>query len=148
MSLGKDLVADSQAVPALEAVLSFTKERQAFHEAALKRRLDTRQHPLHFLFADKQTSKFRDGWKAALDYVRRSVSRLGDEPRCLPDEGHYILRFEDKDVADIVFSGCGAREAAIGAFERYGQSFHCHLFIAFASSSRAVRESGALLGGF
>lgn len=49
------------------------KEQEAFEKWALGAGYDMRQHPLHYLFTEKSTSSARDGWKAAISYVRRTA---------------------------------------------------------------------------
>lgn len=47
------------------------KEQAAFEEWANDSRYEMAQHPLHYLFMDKQTNAARQGWKAALAFVRK-----------------------------------------------------------------------------
>jgi hypothetical protein len=46
------------------------KEQLAFEAWAIGERYDMHEHPLHYLFMDKKTNAARQGWKAALKYVR------------------------------------------------------------------------------
>lgn len=50
------------------------KEQDAFEEWARKEGLDTSCHPMHWLFLDAKTNSARQGWKAALRYVRAQVA--------------------------------------------------------------------------
>lgn len=46
------------------------KEQLAFEAWAGSNRYDMHEHPLHYLFMDAKTNAARQGWKAALQYVR------------------------------------------------------------------------------
>lgn len=46
------------------------REQAAFEAWAKESRYEMHQHPLHYLFTDKQTNAARQGWKAALQFVR------------------------------------------------------------------------------
>lgn len=46
-------------------------EQGAFEAHARSAKLNMEMHPLHYLFTDPVTYKVRQGWRAALDYVRR-----------------------------------------------------------------------------
>ncbi|ELC0893063.1 hypothetical protein IGA99_25285 [Pseudomonas aeruginosa] len=50
------------------------KEQDAFEEWARKEGLDTSCHPMHWLFLDAKTNSARQGWKAALRYVRSQLA--------------------------------------------------------------------------
>lgn len=53
------------------------------------------------------------------------------DPRITPesdDDGAWMIVYEDADVRPDVFSGCGARAAALATFERRLMSWNCHLF--------------------
>ncbi|MGU0809203.1 hypothetical protein ACSEQ5_14620 [Pseudomonas aeruginosa] len=50
------------------------KEQDAFEEWARKEGLDTSCHPMHWLFLDAKTNSARQGWKAALRYVRAQIA--------------------------------------------------------------------------
>lgn len=53
------------------------KEQDAFEQWAKKEGLDTSCHPMHWLFLDAKTNSARQGWKAALRYVRAQVAAPG-----------------------------------------------------------------------
>ncbi|HCF9267213.1 TPA: hypothetical protein NI644_004643 [Pseudomonas aeruginosa] len=55
------------------------KEQDAFEEWARNEGLDTSCHPMHWLFLDAKTNSARQGWKAALRYVRAQVAAPGKE---------------------------------------------------------------------
>ncbi|HCV70574.1 MAG TPA: hypothetical protein DHE23_01830 [Agrobacterium sp.] len=46
------------------------REQLAFETWAANNRYDMHEHPLHYLFMDPKTNAARQGWKAALQYVR------------------------------------------------------------------------------
>lgn len=50
------------------------KEQLAFEAWASSERYDMREHPLHYLFMDAKTYAARQGWKAALRYVREQFA--------------------------------------------------------------------------
>ncbi|WP_192450435.1 hypothetical protein [Pseudomonas aeruginosa] len=50
------------------------KEQDAFEQWARKEGLDTSCHPMHWLFLDAKTNSARQGWKAALRYVRSQLA--------------------------------------------------------------------------
>ncbi|QIQ66754.1 hypothetical protein goodold_70 [Pseudomonas phage goodold] len=55
------------------------KEQDAFEEWARKEGLDTSCHPIHWLFLDAKTNSARNGWKAALRYVRAMLAAPSKE---------------------------------------------------------------------
>lgn len=59
---------DDQAL--IRATASCDGEQYAFEAWAQSKHYDMHEHPLHYLFMDKQTNAARQGWKAALEYVR------------------------------------------------------------------------------
>lgn len=56
-----------------KAIASCEGEQYKFIEWAKKERYDMEEHPLHFLFMNKETDAARQGWKAALEYVRAAI---------------------------------------------------------------------------
>ena len=56
------------------------QEQAAFEEWATESRYEMHQHPLHYLFVDKQTNAARQGWKAALAFVRKLSEGSTDGP--------------------------------------------------------------------
>lgn len=61
----------SSHVDGLKFPLPSWQEQAAFEEWAKESRYEMHQHPLHYLFVDKQTNAARQGWKAALAFVRK-----------------------------------------------------------------------------
>ena len=60
------------------------KEQLAFEAWASGKRYDMHQHPLHYLFMDKCTNAARQGWKAALEYVREQHATNAPAPHLVP----------------------------------------------------------------
>ena len=56
------------------------KEQIAFEEWAAANGYDMHEHPLHYLFMDKKTGSARQGWKAALKYVRDQFAAITNGP--------------------------------------------------------------------
>jgi hypothetical protein len=46
------------------------EDQQAFEAWAQGERYEMHQHPLHYLFIDPETNAARQGWKAALQFIR------------------------------------------------------------------------------
>ncbi|TZG25632.1 hypothetical protein [Sphingomonas montanisoli] len=44
------------------------KEQDAFEEWAASQNMDTKTHPIHWLFLDPKTSAARQGWRGATEY--------------------------------------------------------------------------------
>lgn len=55
----------------VEMPIASWREQAAFEAWAKERRYEMGQHPLHYLFTDKKTNAARQGWKAALAFVRK-----------------------------------------------------------------------------
>lgn len=55
-----------------KAIASCEGEQYAFEDWAGKNHYDMAEHPLHYLFLDSRTDAARQGWRAALEYVRNS----------------------------------------------------------------------------
>ena len=68
----------------------------------------------------------------------------------LREDGAYLLWFEDAEMQPILFSGAGARDAAIRAYEARSLAWNCVLFVdhkALATASLAREgEDGELCG--
>lgn len=60
------------------------KEQDAFEEWARKEGLDTSCHPMHWLFLDAKTNSARQGWKAALRYVRAHIAAPSQAQHSVP----------------------------------------------------------------
>lgn len=50
--------------------ISTWEDQQAFEAWAQGERYEMHQHPLHYLFMDPKTNAARQGWKAALQFIR------------------------------------------------------------------------------
>lgn len=66
-----DTTMDSQNDPT-----AFEVEHPAFEKWAQEQRLDMSKHPLH-LFVDSKTSAARQGWRAALQYIKHAMIVAG-----------------------------------------------------------------------
>ncbi|HBP5009154.1 TPA: hypothetical protein L5632_006809, partial [Pseudomonas aeruginosa] len=75
------------------------KEQDAFEEWARKEGLDTSCHPMHWLFLDAKTNSARQGWKAALRYVRAHIAAPAKAQHSVPEtineEANSFLRIAD-----------------------------------------------------
>ncbi|MCU9189546.1 hypothetical protein OE414_15395 [Pseudomonas aeruginosa] len=69
------------------------KEQNAFEEWARKEGLDTSCHPMHWLFLDAKTNSARQGWKAALRYVRAHIAAPSQAQHSVP-EGWMLVPVE------------------------------------------------------
>lgn len=54
----------------------------------------------------------------------------------LPDEGAYIIRFDDAEREDEFFAGHGAKDAARRRYEMVSVSWNAHLYVKFDSNCR------------
>lgn len=65
---------DAAAIPQQDHVMPIApwREQSAFEAWAKENRYEMHQHPLHYLFMDKQTNAARQGWKAALQFTRET----------------------------------------------------------------------------
>ncbi|MBH9098894.1 hypothetical protein I5K32_15650 [Pseudomonas aeruginosa] len=50
------------------------KEQDAFEEWATNQGMNMQCHPMHWLFLDAKTNSARQGWKAALKYIRAQIA--------------------------------------------------------------------------
>lgn len=58
--------------------------------------------------------------------------------------GRFALTFDDADVAPIVFSGDGAEDAALRAFDMKSATLNCHLFAEIALTKPNFHASDRL----
>ena len=54
----------------------------------------------------------------------------------LPDDGAYLIRFDDADRKDEFFAMSGARAAAIHRYKQISQAWNAHLFVKIDSNAR------------
>lgn len=54
----------------------------------------------------------------------------------LPEEGAYIIKYDDADQEDEQFVGAGAREAALKRFDMISLNWNAHLYVKLKSNSR------------
>jgi hypothetical protein len=52
----------------------------------------------------------------------------------LPEEGAYLIRYEDTDVEDELFVGYGAKDAALKRYEMISLNWNAHLFVKIDSN--------------
>ena len=62
-------------------------------------------------------------------------------PFHLPEDGCYIIRFDDHDVEDEMYCGEGALETALYRFAQISVSWNAHLFVKILSNSRDAEEN-------
>ncbi|HGQ7362553.1 TPA: hypothetical protein ACL1SB_005850 [Pseudomonas aeruginosa] len=77
------------------------KEQDAFEEWARKEGLDTSCHPMHWLFLDAKTNSARQGWKAALRYVRAHIAAPSQAQHSVPDGAADLCRFLAKLYCEL-----------------------------------------------
>ncbi len=97
------------------------KEQDAFEEWARKEGLDTSFHPLHWLFLDAKTNSARQGWKAALRYVRAKIAAPGKAEHSVLDD---VETFLDEVRAELVRARTkfpGDRIITIALAEEFGE---------------------------
>ncbi|WP_434577623.1 hypothetical protein [Pseudomonas sp. Z1-6] len=86
-----------------------------------------------------ELSKLRD---AQIDAILSNQSAPADkgqgEPVALhiPDECPHLIVFDDTDREDLMFSGTGAREAALRMWDKISMSWNAHLFVRIKRNSR------------
>ncbi|MND53809.1 hypothetical protein D3C80_448570 [compost metagenome] len=54
----------------------------------------------------------------------------------IPEECPHLIVFDDTEVASLIFSGAGARVAALKKWEAISTSWNAHLFVRVARNSR------------
>lgn len=60
--------------------LDFKTESAAFEAWAARWDYDLSQHPLHYLFLNRETACARDGWREAIAYARTVLAKPKAEP--------------------------------------------------------------------
>lgn len=85
--------------------------------------------------------------EAAIDALRTQVAELraenaklrqeqGERQEAAPEETPHIIVFDDADRPNEVFSGAGARPAALRRWEQISVSWNAHLFVRVEKNSR------------
>lgn len=69
----------------------------------------------------------------------------GAEAVQAPDEGPFLIVFQEDGVKPELFAGSGAKKGAYERFEMVSAGYHCRLYAAVASSMKHDRDNGALL---
>ena len=54
----------------------------------------------------------------------------------LPEEGSFIIVFDDASVEEEMFTGYGARDAALRRYDQISISWNAHLYVKIDSNSR------------
>ncbi|NTE68387.1 hypothetical protein G6M85_22595 [Agrobacterium tumefaciens] len=77
------------------------KEELAFETWASSQHYDMHEHPLHYLFLDPKTDAARQGWKAALQYVRDDFAAApARQNGCRHDLGSLEIHLQKLIEAD------------------------------------------------
>jgi hypothetical protein len=61
----------------------------------------------------------------------------------LPDEGAYLIQYDDADQSPELFAGCGAKDAAMHRYAQISNNWNAHLFVKIASNSRDCETPNA-----
>lgn len=89
---------------------------------------------------------YAEAWNACIDeiaklgplYTHPAPAAQKGEPVALaiPEECPHLIVFDDTEVASLMFSGAGARVAALKKWEAISTSWNAHLFVRVARNSR------------
>ena len=63
----------------------------------------------------------------------------------LPEEGAYIIVFEDAEVLDERFVGAGAKDAALRRYDMISMNWNAHLYVKIDSNHRDCTVPNALV---
>jgi len=96
----------------------------------------------------ERVNKSWHGMKRDLDNAKSEIERLKGgqgEPVALaiPDECPHLIMFDDTDRENLLFSGAGARSAALKTWEKISMSWNAHLFVRVERNSRDDRYPSA-----
>lgn len=98
------------------------KEQDAFEEWATKQGMNMQCHPMHWLFLDTKTISARQGWKAALKYVRAHIAAVSAKAQQrVPDD---VETFLDEVRAELLRARSkfpGDRIMTIALAEEFGE---------------------------
>ncbi|MNO65254.1 hypothetical protein D3C76_560020 [compost metagenome] len=81
------------------------------------------------------------GWKTA-EQLSAILTKPADQHQgepvalAIPEECPHLIVFDDTEVASLMFSGAGARVAALKKWEAISVSWNAHLFVRVARNSR------------
>jgi len=84
--------------------------------------------------------------QATIDRLTAENERLKGgqgEPVAIPDECPHLIMFDDTDRENLLFSGAGARSAALKTWEKISMSWNAHLFVRVERNSRDDRYPSA-----
>lgn len=68
----------------------------------------------------------------------------GGQREWLPDEGAYLVKFDDAEREDVLFASTGAKAAALAYYEKVSMSWNAHLFVKIDSNSRDCTTPSAV----
>jgi hypothetical protein len=69
------------------------------------------------------------------------------EEALLPADRAYIIRFEDPDCRDELFTGDGAKDAALYRYMQISDSWNAHLFVKVDSNHPSKHRALSAKGG-
>lgn len=69
-------------------------------------------------------------------YAGQQVNRMAEQTDAVPEETPHIIVFDDADRPNEMFSGAGARPAALRRWEQISVSWNAHLFVRVERNSR------------
>lgn len=92
---------------------------------------------------DRARAEYRDSDAAGdvLDWMEEQldaelVAQGGEAVLGLPEDGAYLIRYDDHDEADELFAYSGARENAFRRYRDRSSSWNAHLYVKIDSNSR------------
>lgn len=85
-------------------------------------------------FVDDRTHADYLVFKAGFDAAQPAEQPQGG--LAIPDECPHLIVFDDTEVGSLMFSGAGARAAALKKWEAVSTSWNAHLFVRVARNSR------------
>ncbi|QDB70851.1 hypothetical protein [Pseudomonas virus PBPA162] len=98
------------------------KEQDAFEEWATKQGMNMQCHPMHWLFLDTKTMSARQGWKAALKYVRAHIAAVSAKSQQrVPDDVETFLNEVRAELLRARSKFPGDRIMTIALAEEFGE---------------------------
>ena len=87
-------------------------------------------------------------WRESARLLTQEIERLKGgqgEPVAwaIPDECPHLIMFDDTERENLLFSGAGARSAALKTWEKISMSWNAHLFVRVERNSRDDRYPSA-----
>src|SRR5688572_27059996 len=100
-------------------------------------------HVVKTVSIDGRSDDYIAGWNDALEaaeVAQETLSTLtaqgGEAVAWLPDEGAYLIQYDDASRANELFAGCGAKAAAMRRYAQISENWNAHLFVKIGSNSR------------